>query len=125
VGLAFGAAALLRSMAPGTLPRGDMIGMNLPVLAFALLSALTAAVTFGLVPALRASRPGAGAVLRNARRTAGLAAGRRLRNAVVVVEVALSFVLLVGSGLMIRSFVALQGVDPGYDPRGLLTFLAN
>ncbi|HEY2805729.1 MAG TPA: ABC transporter permease, partial [Gemmatimonadales bacterium] len=125
IALAFGATTLLKSMAPPTLPRVDLIGMNLPVLAFAILAALGAAVIFGLVPALRASRPDAGAVLRNSGRTAGLAAGKGLRNTVVVVEVALSFVLLVGSGLMIRSFVALQKVDPGYDARGLLTFLAG
>ena len=62
-------------------------------------------------------------LLRRAGRTGGLASGGWLRNAVVTVEVALSFVLLVGSGLMIRSFVALQRADPGYDPNGVLTFL--
>ncbi len=125
IALALGATQVLRAMAPATLPRVDQVGLDLPVLAFAVLASLGAAAVFGVVPALRASRPDAGAVLRNAGRTAGLAGGRRLRNAVVVIEVALSFVLLVGSGLMIRSFVALTSVDPGYDARGLLTFVAT
>jgi putative ABC transport system permease protein len=61
-------------------------------------------------------------LLRRSGRTGGLASGNWLRNGVVVLEVALSFVLLVGSGLMIRSFVALHRADPGYDPNGVLTF---
>jgi putative ABC transport system permease protein len=61
-------------------------------------------------------------LLRRSGRTGGLGAGARVLNAVVVVEVALSFVLLVGSGLMIRSFVALQRASPGYDPNHVLTF---
>jgi len=63
-------------------------------------------------------------ILRAGGRSAGLAAGSLLRNAVVTAEVALSFVLLVGSGLMLRSFLELRRVDPGYEPHGLLTFLA-
>ncbi|HLB38218.1 MAG TPA: ABC transporter permease [Gemmatimonadales bacterium] len=122
VGLALWGLVILRAVAPATLPRIDEAGVDASVLAFTALAALAASVAFGLVPALRASRPEAGAALRSASRTAGLSEGRRLRSAVVVAEVALSFVLLVGSGLMIRSFIALQQVDPGYDPRGLLTF---
>jgi putative ABC transport system permease protein len=122
VGLAVAGLEVLRAMAPATLPRMDQVGIDATVLVFTALAALAAAIVFGLVPALRASRPDAGAALRSSSRTAGLAEGRRLRSAVVVAEVALSFVLLVGSGLMIRSFVALQRVDPGYDPNGLLTF---
>jgi predicted permease len=62
-------------------------------------------------------------VLRASGRTAGLGGGRLLHNAVVIVEVALSFVLLIGSGLMFRSFLALQRINPGFDPHGVLTFL--
>jgi putative ABC transport system permease protein len=62
-------------------------------------------------------------LLRRAGRSSNLASGRSFRNAVVVLEVALAFVLLVGSGLMLRSFVALQRAQPGYDPHGVLTFL--
>src|SRR5260370_23012763 len=62
-------------------------------------------------------------VLRSSGRASNLGGGRLLRNIVVVVEVALSFVLLIGSGLMFRSFLALQRIDPGFDPHGVLTFL--
>ena len=68
-------------------------------------------------------RPDVAEALRSSGRTAGLGAGRWLRNSVVVAEVALSFVLLIGSGLMFRSFLALQKIDPGFDPGNLLTFL--
>ena len=77
------------------------------------------------MPAMRAARPDVNQVLRGGGRTPGLGAGRLLRNAVVVAEVALSFVLLIGSGLMFRSFLELRRVDPGYDPHGLLTFFAT
>jgi putative ABC transport system permease protein len=61
-------------------------------------------------------------VLRRTGRSESLGQGRWIRNAVVVVEVALSFVLLIGSGLMVRSFVALYQSNPGFDPTGILTF---
>ena len=122
VAIALEGLGLLQAVAPATLPRIDQVAIDARVLAFTALAAVIASVLFGLVPALRASRQDAGAVLRSAGRTAGLADGRRLRSAVVVAEVALSFVLLVGSGLMIRSFIALQRTDPGYDPAGVLTF---
>jgi predicted permease len=125
VGLALAGLVVLRAIAPPTLPRVDLVQIDLRVLGFTALAALASAVLFGLVPALRASRPDAAAALRAAGRTGGLAGGRTLRNAVVVAEVALSFVLLVGAGLMIRSFVALHRVDLGFDPGGVLTFVVQ
>ncbi len=112
----------LLAIAPGNLPRLDTVSINTPVLAFAAAAGLLSAALFGLAPAWRASRPDIMQVLRGSARTAGLTGGGMLRNLVVVAEVALSFVLLVGSGLMVRSFIALQNIDPGYDSRGLLTF---
>jgi len=124
IGLALAWAGIreLRAIAPPNLPRLDNIQIDRAVLAFTALAALVAAATFGLVPALRAARPNIAQTLRSGGRSAGLGAGGVLRNAVVIAEVALSFVLLTGSGLMFRSFRALHGVDPGFDPRGLLTF---
>jgi predicted permease len=75
-----------------------------------------------LAPALRAARPDALLVLRGTSRSEGLSGGGLLRKIVVGLEVALAYVLLIGSGLMVRSFVELQHIDPGFDARGLLTF---
>ena len=113
----------LRRIAPANLPRLDSIGIDGAVLAFTALAALTAAALFGMAPAWRAARPDVAHILRASGRTAGLGATGLLRNSVVVVEVALSFVLLIGSGLMVRSFIALQHVNMGYNSHGLLTFL--
>lgn len=112
----------LRAFAPTDLPRFENIQMNGFVLGFTALACLAATALFGMIPAWRASRPGIANLLRGSGRNAGLLAGSTLRNAVVVAEVTLSFVLLVGSGLMFRSFFDLQRIDPGFDPHRLLTF---
>ena len=122
LGLAWAGIRELQHLAPANLPRLDSIGIDGTVLAFAALAGLAAAMLFGLAPAWRASQPALMNVLRGASRTAGLASGATLRNAVVVAEVALSFVLLVGSGLMFRSFLDLQRIHPGFDAHHLLTF---
>jgi putative ABC transport system permease protein len=122
LGLAWAGIRELRAIAPANLPRLGDIAIDPGVLGFTALAALASAAMFGLVPALRAARPDIAQVLRAGGRTTGLGTTGLLRSAVVVAEVALSFVLLVGSGLMFRSFLALGRIDPGYDPRGLLTF---
>jgi putative ABC transport system permease protein len=108
-------------MAPPGLPRAAAVRVDGLVLAFSVAATALTAVVCGLVPALRASKQNVADIVRAS--TPGLRAGRRLRYGVVLAEVALSFVLLVGSGLMMRSFVALQRVDPGYDSSNVLTFL--
>ena len=122
-GLALAEAGIrtLLALHPANLPRLDAVRLDLPVIAFAFAIGLLATAVFGIAPAWRASRPDLMGMLRGSSRTAGLGAAAP-RNAVVVAEVALSFVLLIGSGLMIRSFVALQHVNLGYDPQHLLTF---
>lgn len=123
VALAWLGIRQLLAIAPANLPRLDTVRIDPLVLVFALAIALAAACLFGMVPAWSAFRVDLVNALGGAARTSGLRGGGRLfRNAVVVFEVALCFVLLVGSGLMIRSFLELQRIDPGYDPRGLLTF---
>jgi len=115
--------AQLIAMGPASLPRIDSIAIDGVSLAFSAGAGLVAAAIFGLIPALRASRPDVMQVLRGSGRTASLGGGHLLRNSAVILEVALSFVLLTGSGLMVRSFVALKNIDPGYDASNLLTFL--
>lgn len=122
LGLAWAGIQELRHLAPANLPRLNEIGIDGTVLAFTALAGLMAAVLFGLAPAWRASQPALMNVLRGSSRISGLASGAVLRNAVVMAEVALSFVLLVGSGLMFRSFMDLQRIDPGFDAHNLLTF---
>jgi predicted permease len=93
--------------------------------AFTAAAGLLAAVAFGLLPALTASRADLGEVLKTGGRGAtaagGSASGERTRAALVVAEVALALVLLVGAGLLTKSFVGLVTTDPGFDPEGLLT----
>jgi putative ABC transport system permease protein len=112
----------LLAIAPANLPRLDTIRIDSTVLGFTAIAALAAAALFGVASAWRASRPDVMNVLRGTSRNEGLASGGPLRMLVVVAEVALSFVLLIGSGLMFRSFLELQRIDPGFDPHGLLTF---
>jgi predicted permease len=112
---------LLVAIGPESLPRLDAVRIDPWVLSFTALAAMISAVLFGLVPALRASRPNVIDILRKAGRSGNLG-GSALRSGVVIVEVALSFVLLIGSGLMIRSFIALQFVDPGFDAKGVYAF---
>jgi putative ABC transport system permease protein len=121
VGLAYLGIRQLLAIAPENLPRLNAIGIDLQVLAFSILAGLLSAVLFGVIPALRTAKPNLMDTLRAAGRTGALGAAG-LRNAVVVVEVALAFVLLIGSGLMFRTFLNIQRVSLGFDPRGLLTF---
>jgi putative ABC transport system permease protein len=120
--LAWAGIRELRALAPESLPRLDSIRIDGSVLGFTALAGLVAAVLFGLAPAWRATLPALMNVLRGSGRTSGLASGATVRNLVVMAEVALSFVLLVGSGLMFRSFLDLERVDPGFDAHNLLTF---
>ena len=107
---------------PANLPRLDAVQIDGTALLFAAGASLLTALIFGLVPALRA----AGINLNRTLRATGsaTAAQVRLRGILMVAEMALALVLLIGAGLMIRSFVALQQVRPGFDPYGVLTFRA-
>lgn len=120
--LAWAGVRVLIVLGPDNLPRLDHVAVDPTVVSFAAAAGLLSVVLFGLVPAIRASSPDVMDLLRRSGRTGGLASGRWVRTTVVTMEVALSFVLLVGSGLMIRSFVALQRAEPGFDPAGILTF---
>ena len=121
VGLAYLGIHQLLVIAPENLPRLNAVRIDLQVLGFSILAGLLSAVLFGVIPAIRTAKPNLMDILRTSGRSGALGAAG-LRNAVVVVEVALAFVLLIGSGLMFRTFLAIQRVDLGFDPRGLLTF---
>ncbi|MGD2120469.1 MAG: ABC transporter permease [Gemmatimonadota bacterium] len=120
LGLAYGGGVLLRSLGPATLPRLEEIGVDLPVLAFALLASVLTVPLFGVIPALRGTDFDLARALRFGGRGSG--GGRnRLRSVLVVCQVALSMTLLIASGLLFRSFQTLQSVDPGFRVESLLT----
>jgi putative ABC transport system permease protein len=112
----------LLEIAPANIPRLDAVRIDPMVIAFTAGVALAAAFIFGMVPAWSVFRVNLVTTLSGSGRNAALRGGRLFTGAVVVIQVALCFVLLVGSGLMFRSFLELRRIDPGFDPRGLLTF---
>jgi len=123
VALAHLGVRLLLLLGPQGMPRLETIGIDPRVLGFAVAAGLLTALLCGIVPALRVAGTEAIEALRaTGGRSSGLRSGGRFRSAMVVTEVALSFILLVGAGLTVRSFAALARVDPGFDPRNLLTF---
>ena len=118
-GATFGSRALL-TMASGQLPRTSEVALDGTVLLFALVASLLTGVLFGLAPALRARATDLQVSLREAGRGLVSSGGQRLRTSLVVTEVALAVVLIVGAGLMTRSFIHLLRVDLGFRPDNLL-----
>ena len=112
---------LLVAISPNSIPRSEEINLDSRVLAFTIGVSVLTGIIFGVVPALHASKPDLNETLKDAGRGS---TGRRhlLRSGLVVSEVALTLVLLIGAGLMIRSFYRLQQVDPGFIHERLLTF---
>src|SRR5262249_19712465 len=112
---------LMLGMHPGDVPLLDAVRIDGSVLAFTAAACALTAVVSGLLPALQSSRTDLQDALREGGRTAA-AGGQRFRSALVVTEVALSLVLLIGAGLMMRTFVSLQRVQPGFVADRVLTF---
>ena len=108
---------LLLAMAPDGIPRVEQVGADLSVLGFALVASLGTGVLFGLAPALQSlgSNLRASTVVGGSRQTSS-SGQSRLRSILIVGEVAVSLLLLVGAGLLLRTFVTLNNVDPGFDP---------
>ncbi len=124
--LAMGGVQWIRFLQPRDIPRLDAIAIDGPVLAYTLLLCLASGVLFGLAPALGLRRLDLHATLKDAARgSAGASAiwrrGHSLRRLLVVAELGLSVVLLIGAGLLIRSFGRLQDVHPGFNATGVLT----
>jgi putative ABC transport system permease protein len=119
--LALWVVAILRTSLPPGLPRAAMIAIDFRVLAAGAGLSLVTALAFGMVPALRLSRPDLTRVLNDASRGSSAGAGsRRIRSALVVAEIALSVVLLVGAALFLGSFRMLMKVEPGFDVENVL-----
>ncbi|WP_221032496.1 ABC transporter permease [Actomonas aquatica] len=121
--LAYWGLEAVRALAPSDLPRIDEIAISGPSLAFAGCACVACTLIAGLLPALKGSQTTPAPNLGGTAKAAGGTLQRsRLRDTLVVVQVALSLTLLVGSGLVLRSFARLSQVDPGFDASGVLTF---
>jgi predicted permease len=119
--LAIWGLGLLRWLNPDNIPRLAAVGIDNRALAFTAAVAVLTGVLFGLAPALRSSRMNLGETLKEGGRNLAGGGQRLLRNLLVVTEIALSLVLLVCAGLLIRSFVRVQQVDPGFAPQNVLS----
>ena len=119
--LAWWAIGLLKNAMPEGVPRVAAIALDLRVLAAAAGLSLVTGVLFGIVPALRMSKPDLTRALNEGGRGSVGGGSQRLRNALVVAEIALAVVLLVGAALFIGSFMTLMRIDPGFDPANVLT----
>jgi putative ABC transport system permease protein len=113
---------VIKAYGAGELPRLDEVQINFSVLTFTIVVSILTAVIFSLLPALKASRPDINDVLKAGAKTATSTGSSQLwRDSLVVAEVALGLVLLIGAGLMMRSFASLTNVHPGFDPNNVLT----
>ena len=121
IGGAWAMIRVLPLVAPDDLPRMHDVRVDAMVMAFAIATVIVSAIVSGLVPALRAARPDLLPALRESAGASSSARTVRLRQVMLVGEAALAVVLLIGSGLLIRSFVQLINVDPGYDASNVLT----
>ncbi|HST22626.1 MAG TPA: ABC transporter permease, partial [Blastocatellia bacterium] len=116
----------LLALSPANLPRAQTITLDGYVLGFTLAISILTGLVFGLVPALQASKLNLNESLKEGGRSSTESSRRnRVRRLLVVSEIALALVLLVGGGLMIRSFLRLQSVDSGFNPRNVLTMIVS
>src|SRR6266513_2326140 len=124
--LALWGVEFLKIIGAQTVPRLREVNVDLGVLGVTLAIAVGTGMIFGLVPGLASARPELTEALKEGGRSSTQGTGRnRLRNALVIAEVALALVLLSGAGLLMKSFVRLQNVDPGFDRRHVLTVEVN
>jgi putative ABC transport system permease protein len=124
--VAYWGIEIMRAALPATLPRLKDAGLDLRVLAMSAIAAVGTGIVFGLLPALKFSRPQLASTLREGGRTGAAGMAReRVRSVLLVAEVALAVVLLVGSGLFVSSFVKLTRIDLGLDYENVLTMRVN
>jgi predicted permease len=112
---------ILARFGPGSIPRLSEVSLDYQVLIFASVVSILTGLLFGTVPAVQASKTNLDAILRHGARTSGGKGQRRIRNLLVVSEIALGLVLLISAGLLIKSFQHLGDVNPGFKPGGVLT----
>lgn len=122
--LAWYGVRVITALSPGNLPRIENVTVDAPVLLFTAAVTALAAMLFGLAPALRAVSGNLASALKDRGSDGGGVRGNKLRTGLVVAEMALCLVLLIGAGLMLRSFSQLQKVEPGFDAENVITFSA-
>lgn len=113
---------LLVSISPKAIPRFDEVGLDASVVVFTIASIFATAIIVGLAPSLRASRLQGGEHLKEGNRGSGDVKSQRMRGFLVVAEIALAFILLVGAGLLLKSFERLVEIDPGLNAQNVLSF---
>ena len=113
--------SLLRTLGPAAIPRVTDVGLVMPVLAFGCLASLVAALVFGIMPALQATRGASASGMRERTATAARS-HQRARSTIVVAQIAVALCLLAGASLVARSLINLERVDKGFDARGRVTF---
>ena len=119
---AYGGLKVLTSVGPTNIPRLSEVTIDARVLAFTLVISLLTGVIFGLIPALQATKPEINEWLKDGQRSAsGGPGGKRARSWLVVTEMALALILLIGAGLLIKSFLILWQVEPGFNPHNVIT----
>ncbi|MDQ3744760.1 MAG: ABC transporter permease [Acidobacteriota bacterium] len=123
--LAMWGVDLLLRLNDNRLPRASEIGLDRNVLLFTLGVSVLTGIVFGLAPAFHSSRVNLNDTLKEGGRTGRAGVSRLVRNALVAVEMTFAVVLLVGAGLLIRSFARLQQVNPGFEPRGVLALMVS
>ncbi len=121
IGLAWVGIRLLVVTQPANLPRLESVGIDGTVLLFTAGASLLAALVFGAAPALKSASPNLANALKERGSDAGGVRGNKVRTALVLAEVGLSLVLLIGAGLLVRSFAKLQQVEPGFHLQNVLT----
>ena len=124
IALAYGAVRLLRTLDPDVVPLTEAVRVDAWVLVFCAVAVIVTAILVGLVPALRATRRSLAESVRDGGRGAGVGARQRAtQGTLVTAEVSLSLILLVGAGLLLRSFDRLRSVDTGVDASGIASML--
>jgi len=121
IALAYGGIAALARFGPSDMPRLQMIAVDTEVLFYAFAASLLSALLFGLAPAVRLARTRVGETLKEGARSVAGSPHQRMRRVLAAVQLALAFVLVVSSGLLLRSFVAMITTHPGFQPTGAIT----
>jgi len=126
LGVAMGVIQLLRAAEPADLPRLSSVSIDANVFLFAAACVLLVAFLVGFAPAVRVARGDLSAMINSGGRSAALARGRNgVFGALVVAEIALAVVLVIGAGLLVRSYSQLASADPGFDPRRMVSLVLN